>query len=427
MLELVGYDEKKAAWFKFYRRVDSDDSGRIDFKEFRHMLRVELQLSAKAMDDYRLKTAWVALDVDSSGYISAGEFGSFMRRGERVLNEAKEERPWKERRLERAKAAHAARLAERDALFHRDIAKELEGAPPASDEEVRRLSEAFNARLQLLEAENELQCQATSGARSDPGGSGALSDGLDADGLPPMPAAARSCGWYTLFKHVDENESGTISYRELKVIVRDELQLTPKDVPEHELQAVYLALDKDKSGFITAGEFGQFMRLGAPDRVQGYKKGAMLERRRAIALRERAIFEMGAAQVHRRHAEQLARQKQEYDRRVQVLERELQEMEGAGDTGGGASGSHDPARVSVEPVPSVPSGEELSRQRRLTMAKLRGAPPPPSSPASGLLSAYASKSTPILPASQRNRTARAGRDRGAASEGKLKLPAIQSR
>ena len=33
----------------------------------------------------------------------------------------------------------------------------------------------------------------------------------------------------------------------------------------------------------------------------------------------------------------------------------------------------------------------------------------------------------ILPASQRNRTARAGRDRGAASEGKLKLPAIQSR
>jgi Ca2+-binding EF-hand superfamily protein len=427
MLELVGYDEKKAAWFKFYRRVDSDDSGRIDFKEFRHMLRVELQLSAKVMDDYRLKTAWVALDVDSSGYISAGEFGSFMRRGERVLNEAKEERPWKERRLERAKAAHAARLAERDALFHRDIAKQLEGAPPASDEEVRRLSEAFNARLQLLEAENELQRQATSGARSDPGGSGALSDGLDADGLPPMPAAARSCGWYTLFKHVDENESGTISYRELKVIVRDELQLTPKDVPEHELQAVYLALDKDKSGFITAGEFGQFMRLGAPDRVQGYKKGAMLERRRAIALRERAIFEMGAAQVHRRHAEQLARQKQEYDRRVQVLERELQEMEGAGDTGGGASGSHDPARVSVEPVPSVPSGEELSRQRRLTMAKLRGAPPPPSSPASGLLSAYASKSTPILPASQRNRTARAGRDRGAASEGKLKLPAIQSR
>ena len=175
---------------------------------------------------------------------------------------------------------------------------------------------------------------------------------------------------------------------------------------------------------ILAGEFGQFMRLGAPDRVQGYKKGAMLERRRAIAQRERAIFEMGATQVHRRHAEQLARQKQEYERRVQVLERELQEIEGAQDTGGGTSSSQDPARVSVEPVPSA---EELSRQRRHTMAKLRGAPPPPSSPASGLLSAYASKSTPILPASQRNRTARAGRDRGAASEGKLKLPAIQSR
>jgi Ca2+-binding EF-hand superfamily protein len=90
MLELVGYDPTKAAWFKFYRRVDSDQSGRIDFKEFRHMLRVELQLSPKVMDDHRLKTAWVALDVDSSGYISAGEFGSFMNRGDRVLNEAKE-------------------------------------------------------------------------------------------------------------------------------------------------------------------------------------------------------------------------------------------------------------------------------------------------------------------------------------------------
>ena len=90
MLDLVGYDPTKAAWFKFYRRVDSDQSGRIDFKEFRHMLRVELQLSPKVMDDYRLKTVWVALDVDSSGYISAGEFGSFMNRGDRVLNEAKD-------------------------------------------------------------------------------------------------------------------------------------------------------------------------------------------------------------------------------------------------------------------------------------------------------------------------------------------------
>ena len=45
-------------------------------------------------------------------------------------------------------------------------------------------------------------------------------------------------------------------------MVREELALSLKELPERKLMALWLALDEDNSGLITAGEFGAFMRLG---------------------------------------------------------------------------------------------------------------------------------------------------------------------
>ena len=38
------------------------------------------------MPERAIKSVWLALDADRSGYINAGEFGQFMRRGEHVPN-----------------------------------------------------------------------------------------------------------------------------------------------------------------------------------------------------------------------------------------------------------------------------------------------------------------------------------------------------
>ena len=63
--------------------------------------------------DVELKEAWVALDADCSGYVSAGEFGKFMRRGEHVLAAADDVKKltWRQRAEQSAKQKADARRA----------------------------------------------------------------------------------------------------------------------------------------------------------------------------------------------------------------------------------------------------------------------------------------------------------------------------
>ena len=66
-------------------------------------VREELLLDVHALSERTLKKVWLALDKDSSGFITAGEFGAFMRRGERILSAPVH---WRER-------AHQARTSTR--------------------------------------------------------------------------------------------------------------------------------------------------------------------------------------------------------------------------------------------------------------------------------------------------------------------------
>ena len=45
-------------------------------------MRTHLKLDAYALSEETMRSVWVALDSDGSGYLSAGEFGRFMRKGE---------------------------------------------------------------------------------------------------------------------------------------------------------------------------------------------------------------------------------------------------------------------------------------------------------------------------------------------------------
>ena len=69
--------------------------------------------------------------------------------------------------------------------------------------------------------------------------------------------------WFKLFRHVDSDGSGLISYDEFVEMVRNDLKLSARVLPEARIQVVWLALDTDGSGYLSSGEFGAFMRLGA--------------------------------------------------------------------------------------------------------------------------------------------------------------------
>ena len=99
--------------------------------------------------------------------------------------------------------------------------------PPVSSDELYRLSTLFNARMVELKPR----------------------------------AAADGRNFFRLFKHMDVDDSGRISFRELARMVREELKLGTAEMPLTKLQGLWRALDENANGFICAGEFGHFIKI----------------------------------------------------------------------------------------------------------------------------------------------------------------------
>ena len=441
-------------WCNLFRSIDTDESGQISFSEFVSLVRNDLGLGKKGVSEADVRSVWVSIDANANGHISQGEFVRFFRKGERQAADANPAPSWRERAHEKAKAKAKLTRAERDALYDKRLSRELEGAPAASREEVARLSSHFNRRLV------ELHEQRAEEAAHGGGGGGAAA------------AAAAASRWYTLFKMVDENESGLISYGELQTMVRSELGLPPSNVPESILRATFVALDTDGSGLISAGEFGRFMRIGAP--AARAERGATLARRQQLGQRERASYEASIVRRKRSQLAEMDARSRAIEQRARTLEAELArardpDADDAADSV--AARSPDPARgggafeltrggeVSprVEPASRVRPGGG-GEERRQVMQRVNGGAPrgvpsasrhaPVPLPSDALLkrlgargreqletesarnalAAYASM--PTLPPAARGakvqaRAAAGGGLRGSASEGALlKLPAL---
>jgi hypothetical protein len=84
--------------------------------------------------------------------------------------------------------------------------------------------------------------------------------------------------WYKLFKRVDQDGSGRISLLEFQCLVRDDLQISQQELAERILLSLWKVLDDDGSGFVTAGEFGKFMRQGAAADPAIQKRKDLLQR-----------------------------------------------------------------------------------------------------------------------------------------------------
>ena len=71
---------------QLFNHMDGDGTGRITYSEFAGVVRKELQFSPKVLPEGGLAAVWAALDTDSTGFVGAGEFGAFMRRGEHAVS-----------------------------------------------------------------------------------------------------------------------------------------------------------------------------------------------------------------------------------------------------------------------------------------------------------------------------------------------------
>ena len=90
-------DENSHSWVKLFKRMDEDGSGQITYCEFEAMARQLLRVSRADFDEASLRSIWAALDSQGSGFLKAGQFGGFMRRGERFVRA--DDTTWQERAL----------------------------------------------------------------------------------------------------------------------------------------------------------------------------------------------------------------------------------------------------------------------------------------------------------------------------------------
>lgn len=211
-------------WYALFKHMDQDGSGMIAYGELREGLRQQLRLGKTDLPEARLRSLWKALDVDASGWISCGEFGKFMRKGEGKGQKAKV-REARARVQQKVKEKEAAARAEHEARVGRDLAAKFADVPTADAAEVDMLATFLNSKL------------------------------------AQVPWLLRD-GWFKFFKLMDNDASGRIQYAELVAGLRDQLSVTASELPEAQLQALWKALDDDKSGWISAGEFLRFVRRG---------------------------------------------------------------------------------------------------------------------------------------------------------------------
>ena len=202
---------------------------------------------------------------------------------------------WRER-LEKSKRAAAVWVRE---ATQRELPQGMAGVEPASAAQVQQLSAAMHRRMRELQGE----------VRSPRGEMQGKTQSAETERVATArdhPGNHRS--WFKLFKHMDDDGSGKVAYVEFEGLVRHELQLTPKELPEAALKAVWVALDSDGSGHISVGEFGAFMRKGGG--ATGHRGGGMMavhtSRRREAAQAQRSELERSTARLARKQQDQSA-------------------------------------------------------------------------------------------------------------------------
>jgi len=194
-------------WYKVFRLIDSDDSGKMCFEEMREIVRRRLPclaISADQLPERDLQAFWKALDADRSGEVTIPEFMKFMRRhgSKRQMHE----------KLISARAARTSRATSR--AMSRAMAE--------------------NDKSNLSPAQHVL-----------------LSDALNATTVQDINYA---------YDQWDIPWSGTVSEWDFMTVVRDHLGITEVQLDDDGIYAAWKILDSAHTGHVEVRELLAFGR-----------------------------------------------------------------------------------------------------------------------------------------------------------------------
>ena len=279
MLEMYHPDARN--FFALFKHIDVDGSRRVSFNELARLIREELRIKKSELPEPRLHALWRHLDENGSGFVDPGELGRFMKIGApegglgaraRMLIKNQEQKKKQQLEMDKKSGKHLAQL----------IREQKVEVDPASDEEVAHYSALFNQQMIALRGR-----EGTNGQN-----------------------------FYRLFKAMDIDGSGRITFNELAKMVRIELKLTKAELPKEKLMGLWKVLDDNESGFICAGEFGRFMNLKGAAVVPNVIADIREKQRETVAtdrLRASALWKEQAADRANAEARRLAREAAELE------------------------------------------------------------------------------------------------------------------
>ena len=205
------------SWHSVFKEFDNDGSGFVTFDELHGVARHKLKMGHGVMSDIGIKGLWCSLDVDDSNKVLKDEFHAFLKLY--VPPQSTEAKFGGQDRVVGQAFGQFIRAGEAIASTPTaQMRDELQkaGTPLPDDEQLTALSRQFNQDLEASRARSQTNA---------------------------LSRAQGSGSWYNLFREVDEDGSGFVTYDELLDVVRRKLGRKPAELSDHALQALWCALD----------------------------------------------------------------------------------------------------------------------------------------------------------------------------------------
>ena len=206
----------------------SAGSGFITFDELQTVVRNTLNKDSSILSESKLQQLWCSLDADNSNQVVPEEFGKFLRRSGGFIK-SKGPDNLNKRNIELGGAQTAG------------LGRALESTPTA---EMRASLQAPLTEDQMLELSKH------------------FNEWLEAS----IYASNRSThSWFNLFKEIDEDGSGYITFDEFEDVIRHKLKQPKKVISDERVKAIWCALDADDSNQIMPQEMGKWLKQGADE------------------------------------------------------------------------------------------------------------------------------------------------------------------
>jgi len=216
-----------STWFNLFCAIDTDHSGFITYDELRDAVRTKLHKKPSVMSDTTIKALFCSLDQDNSNELSRDEMAKFFALG---YDEVHATASINDHKLTSVIERHgmSAPIASTATSDMRTELKEA-GLEIPGEDEMRGLSVKFNEWVEQYRQDER---------------------------LPP------STSWFNLFKEIDKDDSGFVTYDELRHTVREKLGKRPKVISDNTLKALFCALDDDDSNEVSKEEAAKFFKMG---------------------------------------------------------------------------------------------------------------------------------------------------------------------